>query len=251
MKKILFLILFLLIPSIAFMADEDPSIKSSSSTNLYVQDQANLLSASVINALEEKSKEINKATTAQIAVVTVKTLNGKSIETVAHDLFRKAGIGNKEKNNGLLMIMALKERKLRIEVGYGLEGAIPDGKAGRIISDTIAPLTKQNKYDEGFIAGYNEILESINKEYNTSIIPIDINNLNIAKVKTPQPKAETELSLFWIIVIIIVVIIILILIFGSGIGSGSSFGGGGSSGGGSWGSFGGGYSGGGGSSGDG
>ena len=77
-------------------------------------------------------KTLEKQTGAQIVVVTVQNLEGQSLEEYATELFRNYGIGDKEKNNGVLLLCAYEERQFRIEVGYGLEGTLTDGKTGRI-----------------------------------------------------------------------------------------------------------------------
>ena len=87
------------------------------------------------------------------------------IEEYATSLFRKFGIGNKSENNGLLLLLSLNERLMRIEVGYGLEGLLPDGKTGRFQDDYMIPLLKEDKFDEGMLNGYKAYLHKIKKEH--------------------------------------------------------------------------------------
>ena len=82
------------------------------------------------------------------------------------NLFRQFGIGDKEKNNGLLILIALEERKSRIEVGYGLEGVLPDGKTGRIQDEYMIPYFKDNNFDEGILNGYKALFKEVANEYN-------------------------------------------------------------------------------------
>ncbi len=123
----------------------------------YVSDFAGLLSASGKNRLETQLSLVEKETGAEIAVVTVKSLDGMSIEEYASRLFEKWGIGKKGKDNGVLFLTASDERKVRIEVGYGLEAVITDARAGRILDNEVLPAYKRGDYEAGIIAGINAI----------------------------------------------------------------------------------------------
>lgn len=94
------------------------------SSGIYVQDYAGVLSPQTRQALNA-SDDLDNKTTAQVAVVTVKTLDGQPIDEYGLTLLRQWGLGNKEKNNGALILVAVDDRQSRIEVGYGLEGVLP------------------------------------------------------------------------------------------------------------------------------
>jgi uncharacterized protein len=119
----------------------------------YVNDTAGLLSPQGKAELESKLAQLEKDTTAQVFVATVKSLEGDSIEDYANRLFEKWKIGQKDKNNGVLFLVALDDRKMRIEVGYGLEPVITDGRAGRIRDNDVIPRFKNNDYEGGIKAG--------------------------------------------------------------------------------------------------
>lgn len=129
----------------------------------YINDYANILSSDTEDYIFNKSVKLNEVDGTQIVVVTVKNLEGKSIEDYSLELARKFEIGSKEKNNGLLLLLALEEREFRVEVGTGLEGILPDGKTGRFQDEYIIPYLKANNFDEGIKNGYdafyNEIVE--------------------------------------------------------------------------------------------
>ena len=127
----------------------------------WVTDRAGLLDASTKNHLEQLLTEVNRQGSVEIAVVTLPTLGGQSVEEVAVELFAAWEIGKKGKDEGALLLVAPKERKLRIEVGYGLEEIIPDGLAGEIIRDTITPRFRQGRFAEGIEAGIARIVETI------------------------------------------------------------------------------------------
>jgi len=135
----------------------------------YINDYANILSNETEEYIFNRSVTLNNVDGTQIVVVTVPNLEGMSIEDYSIRVARSFGIGSKEKNNGLLLLIALEERELRIEVGYGLEGIIPDGKAGRFRDQYMIPYLKNNQWDEGIKNGYDAFFKEI----------VELNNLNI------------------------------------------------------------------------
>ena len=214
---------------------------------IYINDKANLLSESTKQDLFKIGTDLDNKYKAQIAVYTIDSLNGETIEGYANKLFRKLGIGDKEKNNGVLILVAKNDHKARIEVGYGLEGAIPDGKAGRILKSMLNEF-KKDKYDEGVKLAYGKLANEIYKAHGD-------------EAQTNVEEDDNDLTFMDCVILTILVILIIIAIIAficdSG-GSGGGYYGGGSSswgGGSSWssgdsgGSWGGGSSGGGGASG--
>ena len=113
-KTILVSVLFLPLLVAAFTVPERPTG--------FVQDYAGILSSEEVAQLEEKIQNFERGTTNEIAVVTIKSLDGDVIENVAQEIFTKWGIGKTDKNNGVLLLIALEERKTRIHTGYGVEG---------------------------------------------------------------------------------------------------------------------------------
>ena len=130
-----------------------------------VTDQANLLSSKQKTELDQRLAAHETATSNQIVVVTVKSLQGFDIADYALRLGRNWGIGTAEKNNGVLLVVAPNERKVRIEVGYGLEGALPDGLAGTIVRSNILPAFRESDYPTGISNGVTAIEQAIRGEY--------------------------------------------------------------------------------------
>lgn len=123
----------------------------------YVNDFAGLLSSQARGQLEGYLSQLETDTGAQVAVVTVKSLEGSTVEDYASRLFERWGIGKKGQDNGVLFLVALEERKLRIEVGYGLESVLTDSRCGRIRDNDVVPFFKKNDYEKGITAGVNAI----------------------------------------------------------------------------------------------
>jgi len=139
----------------------------------FVNDYAGLLSPAVKAKLEAQLTQLEKDTTAEVAVITIKSLEGDSIEDYASRLFEKWGIGKKGVDNGVLFLVALDDHMMRIEVGYGLEPIITDGRAGRIRDNDVIPRFKNNDYEGGITAGVNSIEDYIRK--NSPPAPLEDN----------------------------------------------------------------------------
>ena len=167
-KYIYYLIIFLffLIPS-SCLAIVEPT------NEFYVNDYANILSQETEEYILQRSLALNEVDGTQIVVVTVPNLEGLDLETYSYRLFNSFGIGSEEKNNGLLLLLALDEREFRVEVGDGLAGILPDGKTGRMQDNYIIPYLKEDKWDEGIRNGYDAFYSEI----------VESNNLNVDYTK--------------------------------------------------------------------
>jgi uncharacterized protein len=130
-----------------------------------VSDLAGVLSPEQKQALENKLVAIDDSSSNQIAVVILPTLDGNPIEEYATKLFRTWGIGNKKTNNGILLLIAIQDKKIRIETGYGLEGAIPDITANSIIDNDIKPAFREQAYYEGIDKATDDIAKAAVGEY--------------------------------------------------------------------------------------
>jgi uncharacterized protein len=202
-----------------------------------VNDLAGLMQPQEVEALEQKLVAYDDSTSSQIAVVTVPTLGGSDIADYAQKLYETWGIGRKGQNNGVLILVAVQERQARIQPGYGLEGAIPDALAKRIISNTIAPAFQQKQYYAGIDRAADQLISLAKGEYKAD--PADAQRRRGSRDRSGSGPG------LWIIIGALVLFFILRSRGGGG--RGGRFGGGG--GGGGFGGFGGGSSGGGGASG--
>ncbi len=207
-----------------------------------VTDFTGTLSPTDIASLESKLLAFERETTDQIAVLMIPSLEGESLEDYSIRLAEKWKIGQKGKNNGVILLVVKNDRKMRIEVGYGLEGALPDALAGTIVRNEIAPRFRSGKFYEGIDAGIQAIMAATKGEY-----------------KAPARKKARGAHVPEWYYFLPIILIFGIFVAGSlmqkrhyhsggsrGWRSGGGFFGGGFGGGGSWGDSGGGFSGGGG-----
>jgi uncharacterized protein len=164
----------------------------------YVNDYAGVLQSGIKTQTEDLITKVEKDTSCEIAVAIINSLEGISVEEYAVTLFEKWGVGKKKEDNGVLLLIAIEDRKLRIEVGYGLEGTITDLEAGNIINNVITPKFKQNDYNSGVYDGVAAIANQIYAENGMALVPYsdgstpDINtNINTDTLESDfsQPEA--------------------------------------------------------------
>ena len=122
-----------------------------------VNDFADVLSDAQERALTDLVQGVEDATTSEIAVATVTTLDGMTVEEYANRLFADWGIGRAGQDNGVLILVAPNEREMRIEVGYGVEEILPDGLAGQIVQETFLPRFRSGDYGAGIVEGTNRV----------------------------------------------------------------------------------------------
>src|SRR5688572_24689245 len=130
-----------------------------------VNDFTNTLTPAQVQDLENKLVAYDDTTSSQIAIVLINSLEGYDIAEYGLKLGRDWGIGGKEFSNGILLLVAVDDRKVRIEVGYGLEGAVPDITSKHIIEESITPNFKQGNYYRGLDQGTDDIIRAAAGEY--------------------------------------------------------------------------------------
>jgi len=150
--------------------------ENSPTTQYWVTDQANILSASINKRLTTAAKTHEKLTTNQLVVVTVNSLEGMSIEAYGLWLANKWGIGQADKNNGVLLLVAPNERKVRIEVGKGLENLLTNSIAQTIIDREILPNFKNRLMEKGISSGHRAIIQALNGDYEPSRKPQSVSS---------------------------------------------------------------------------
>ena len=131
----------------AMTVDDVPNPQTAAGS--FVEDAAGVLGPEYVSLIDNISKNLEAKTSAELAVITVDDLGGITVEDFAVKLFQRFGIGKKGKDNGVLILFARDDRKARIEVGYGLEGAINDAKAGRLLDTYAIPKFKEGEYARG------------------------------------------------------------------------------------------------------
>ena len=158
-KKLIFLFSFILVSYLSFAQTfpEKP-------TRL-VADYTHTLSDQQANLLERKLVAFDDSTSTQIAVVIIKSLDGYDVADYGVRLAQKWGIGGKKNNNGILLLVSLGDRKVTIQTGYGVEGAVPDAIARRIIENEIKPSFKEGNYYQGLKQGTNALISYTKGEY--------------------------------------------------------------------------------------
>ncbi|NHA07412.1 TPM domain-containing protein [Mucilaginibacter sp. HC2] len=165
-------------------------------SNTLVTDYTNTLSAEDKQRLESKLVAFNDSTSTQIAIVIIRSIGSYDVNEYGAALGRKWGIGQKGKNNGVLILVAINDRKLTIQTGFGAEGALPDIVTQEIRVNDINPRFKAGDYYGGLNAGVDQIIKYTKGEYKAD--------------KKPQAKHESGGGSVLIVIIIVIVIIILI-----------------------------------------
>ena len=128
-----------------------------------VNDFANVIDPSTEAEIDRRLNQLEQQTSSEIAVATVQSLNGMSVDEYANRLFKQWGVGRAKQDNGVLVLVAPNEREMRIEVGYGLEGVLPDGLAGQVIRDDFTPRFREDDYSGGIRNGVNHLVDIVEK----------------------------------------------------------------------------------------
>lgn len=193
-----------MVGSVCFAKTEIPQTPTSS---IYVQDYANVLSNETKQKINGMGASLQKKTKAQIVVVTIKTLQGTPLEEYGLGILRQWGVGDKSLNNGVVMLVAVEDKKSRIEVGYGLEGALPDAKTGQLQDEYMLPYFKNGEYENGIFNGYLALTKVVADEYAVQL------DSQVKPVKATSQGTTSLLDTFYTIGIAIVIIALVILDF--------------------------------------
>lgn len=187
MKKILFLLLFLT----SFVQAQEFPEKS----NRMVNDYTGTLSEGEVTQLEQKLRSYNDTTSTQVAIVIISSLDGYDVKDYAQKLGEKWGVGQEKKNNGVIILAAIADRKITIQTGYGMEGVLPDAICKRIIEQEIKPAFKAGYYYEGFDRAINALIAYSKGEYKA------------------EPKGKHKASSGQTLIIVLAIVFFIILSF--------------------------------------
>jgi uncharacterized protein len=170
MKRILLLTLnFSLLTSLSF-AQSFPKPTGR------VNDFANVINPAVELEIDQQLDELEQRTSSEIAVATIRSLDGMSVDEYANRLFKEWGVGQAKQDNGVLVLVAIDDRIMKIEVGYGLEGVLPDGLAGQVIREDFTPRFKEEDYAGGIRAGVRRLVDIVEK--NQVLTPEELARFN-------------------------------------------------------------------------
>ncbi len=197
MKKFYGILLFLLCLPILTFATSYPDY------NNYVNDFAHVLSPSFVSHLTSELSNFDKKTTNQIAVVTIDTTEPETIEEYGIHLADKWKVGQKGKDNGVIMLFAMHDHKMRIEVGRGLEGDLTDIQAKHIESDIITPAFKKGNYEQGLKDGVDAILGTITHDQHFPA--------NLSNKPSSQHNKNTSLGVLDVLFYLVLFLIFLLI----------------------------------------
>ena len=143
----------------------------------FVNDFADLIPAEMEEEIYLAGRELYEKTGAQVVAVTVETVGPDDIRSYAYQLATQWGIGSEEEDNGVLLLLSIGDREIDIDVGYGLEGALPDGKCGRILDHYAMPYLQNGDYGGGVAAAYDALINEVYIEYglepDENYVPVD------------------------------------------------------------------------------
>lgn len=170
--------------------------------NIFVSDNASLLNDTAKNHIYQRNKELAAATTgAQLEVVTIATLpDGEDIASYANKIFNQLGIGDKQLNNGVLYLIALQDKEFRLEVGYGLEGIIPDGLASDIINDDdVVEAFRNEEYSQGIL----QVVDQVFSLMNTKTALVD------SQIEQVQSQKSNRAIVYWSGILSCIILLII------------------------------------------
>ena len=178
-----------------------------------IVDQANIIPPETRNALEPKLADLEDKSGIQLVIATVRSLEGNDIEPYANELFRDWKLGEKAKNNGVLLLVAPNERRVRIEVGYGLEGALTDAVSRLIIENGITPRFRAGDFAGGVTRGVDDII---------SVLSGDAEEWQARAARRPDTVSPTDSTrndsiwpVIWVVLVVMVVVFICSMLAGA------------------------------------
>lgn len=176
-------------PSLLPAAPETPTRFPAPPLTAPVMDEAGILDPAIVNRLNQVLSRLWQSGGSQIAVLTVPSLHGFPIEQASIEIVEQWKLGTTKKDNGILFLIAPQDRRMRIEVGQGLEGDLPDAIAKRIIAETVTPFFSEGRYNDGVVAGVSAIIERTDPQLLSELE---------GKVGRPTVEDQTQSGGHWV-----------------------------------------------------
>ena len=199
-KYIFILILLLTFVNVSFSQTEKSLTSNPTKLTEYVTDETGTLKVDEVNLLRSKLRKFYDSTSTQILVLLIPSLNGEPVEMVANSIYHFNGIGGKGKDNGALLLISKGDRKIRIEVGYGLEGVLTDAMSKQIIQKEITPELKKDNYYKGIDNAVN------------SIIALSKNEYSVTKTESKNNNSSGSDIIYIVLILLIPAIIFIVII---------------------------------------
>ncbi len=201
MKKIFFrAAVFVIVIGLLILPVSAETIDLTPTDRFFVNDFAGVVSNETEEELYRAGVQLYEKTKAQVVVVTVDTVGNQDIHEYGVQLGRAWGIGDKENNTGVLLLLAVQDREVDISVGYGLEGAITDARSGIILDNYAVPYFKNNNFSEGLAATYNALVNEVYIEFGLEPDP------------NYTPVDELENNGSWISIVVFVLLLLILLL---------------------------------------
>jgi uncharacterized protein len=199
---ILFFILIFGLCKEGFGESLDQVINPKTTQNLWVSDMANIMDNNTKSQINSLISQLEQKTSAEIAVVTIQKTDGSTPKEFATELLKRWGIGKKDKDNGVLVLLVTGERRIEVETGYGAEGVLPDGKVGEILDKYVIPRFKEGNFGSGLLAGVQAISNVLAADSQSAPVPIS------------QQPSRKPFGLFSVIKLLLVPVFIFLIFYG-------------------------------------
>jgi len=207
--SLIFLLFSLLALKICSAESVDQIVNPKASSNTWVSDMADVIDPDSENQLNMIIDDLERKTTSEIAVVTVKNVDNSTPKDFATELFNLWKIGKVGKDNGVLVLLVMSERRVEVETGYGVEGVLPDGKVGEILREKMVPHFKEGNFGKGILAGVQEMTAIIANEKSDIAIGSEADSVS----QNPAPTAFIWSFIIFILLIIASPFLLIYLIW--------------------------------------
>lgn len=202
-----FLIVFVLFSIVALSGCEEQKLNPTE--KFFVNDFADVLDDSAEDNIKKQGEKLDTETTAQVVIVTIDTTDGQEISEYSADLANDWGIGNKEKDNGVLILLAVEDRNVFIATGEGIESALPASKVGRILDYYATPDFREDKFQEGLLKTYKAVVDEVYVEY--GITPENYHSADELVIDSSTEESSPKtIMISWAIMLVLILLYTLI-----------------------------------------